>query len=142
MWIIRETLGLLIGIAGGATTAAGVFSLITVIGMIPRMAGVTRTGHRMYLYETAIALGGGLGNLVDIYHIPLLRGMIGLILFGICSGIFVGCLVMSLAETVDVFPVMIRRFRLRTGFCAIIVALALGKMIGAFIFYGLRLFSK
>ena len=57
MWVIRQVIVFLTGIAGGMTTAAGVFALITVIGMIPRMAGVTRTGHRVRIYETAIALG-------------------------------------------------------------------------------------
>ncbi len=139
MWIIKQVTALLVGIAGGVTTAAGVFALITVIGMIPRIAGVTRTGHRICIYEFAIAFGGGIGNIIDIYKIPLLLGTIGLALFGIGSGIFVGCLVMSLAETVDVFPIMIRRCRLKRGFCAIVVALALGKLIGALLFYGFHL---
>lgn len=141
MWIIKQAVVFLIGIAGGIVTAAGVFALITVIGMIPRMAGVTRTGHRIHVYELAIIFGGGIGNLIDIYNISLWIGTIGLIMFGICSGIFVGCLVMSLAETVDVFPIMMRRCRLQVGTCAFIVALALGKMIGAFVFYRWHLFQ-
>ncbi len=141
MWVIRQVIVFLTGIAGGMATAAGVFALITVIGMIPRMAGVTRTGHRVRIYETAIALGGGIGNLVDLYNFPLPFGIMGLSLFGICCGIFVGCLVMSLAEIVDVFPIIIRRCRIKVGFWTIIVAMALGKMIGLFLLYGKHLFS-
>ena len=129
MWVIRQVIVFLTGIAGGMATAAGVFALITVIGMIPRMAGVTRTGHRVRIYETAIALGGGIGNLVDLCNFPL------------PFGIIVGCLVMSLAEIVDVFPIMIRRCRIKVGFWTIIVAMALGKMIGSFLLYGKHLFS-
>lgn len=141
MWVTRQAIVFLTGLAGGMATAAGVFALITVVGMIPRMAGVTRTGHRVRIYETAIALGGGIGNLVDLYKIPLPFGIVGLIVFGVCCGIFVGCLVMSLAEIVDVFPIMIRRCRINVGFWAIIVALALGKMIGSFLLYSKHLFS-
>ena len=58
---VQALLGLF-GLAGGMVTAAGVFALITVIGIIPRLAGRSRTGARIHTYETAICLGGILGN--------------------------------------------------------------------------------
>ena len=50
-----------------------------------------------------IILGGVLGNILDIYEFPIYMGpYIGTLficVFGLSVGIFVGCLVMSLAET-------------------------------------------
>ena len=131
---VQALLGLF-SLAGGMVTAAGVFALITVIGIIPRLAGRSRTGARIHTYETAICLGGILGNLADIYHVPLGLGVPGEILYGLCSGVFVGCLVMSLAETVNVIPVMVKRSRLRVGIQYVVLAFAIGKCIGSIIFF-------
>ena len=51
--------------------------------------------------------------------------------FGLSAGVFVGCLIMSLAETLDAVPVMNRRMRLSVGFQFIILSLAVGKCAGA-----------
>ena len=125
----------LFALAGGLVTAGGVFALITVIGIIPRLAGRSRTGAHIHAYETAICLGGILGNLADLYEIPLDFGGAGEILFGLCSGIFVGCLVMSLAETVDVIPILVRRTRLRVGVQFVVLSFALGKGIGSILYF-------
>ncbi len=124
-----------VGAAAGAVTAAGVFALITVIGIIPRMAGKTGTAKWISVYEWAVVLGGIFGNLVDLFHIPKGGGTVLLLLFGLGSGTFVSCLIMSLAEVMDVFPVMCRRIRLQTGIAFLVLSLALGKMAGALLFF-------
>lgn len=125
----------LMGIASGLVTSAGVFALITVIGIIPRMAGRSRTASHIRFYEWAVILGGVLGNLQYLLGTRLYLGYPGLILFGLGTGIFVSCLVMSLAETLDVFPIMIRRTRLKIGLPCLILAFALGKSVGSFLFF-------
>lgn len=125
----------IIGLAAGAVTAAGVFSLITVIGIIPRLAGRSRTASHIRLYEWMIILGGVLGNEQFLCRWRLPFGQAGLLLFGAGAGIFVSCLVMSLAETLDVFPIMIRRCRLKVGIPWLVLAFALGKTVGAILFF-------
>lgn len=137
MWVIRQLIAAVIGLAAGIITAGGVFALITVIGIIPRMADVTYTGRHMRIYETAIIIGGILGNLLTLFEMHIIFGVFFLGVFGLCSGIFAGCLVMSLAETLDVFPITIRRCRLTVGLPLMVAAMALGKTIGALILYGL-----
>lgn len=135
MDIIRQSILGVIGVAAGVTTAAGVFALITVIGIIPRLAGKSRTGKYIHLYEIAVILGGISGCAIQIYQIPILIGKIGLGGIGLAYGIFVGSLIMSLAETLDVFPIMIRRVRLIKGLPYIVLGLALGKALGALLFF-------
>lgn len=135
MEIIRQTALGIIGLAAGATTAAGVYALITVIGIIPRLAGKSRTGKYIRFYETAVILGGISGCITGIYQLPIFVGKIGLGVMGIAYGIFVGSLIMSLAETLDVFPIMARRVRLVVGLPYIVLGLAAGKTIGAFLFF-------
>ena len=56
-------------------------------------------------------------------------------IMGIASGIFVGCLVMSLAETLDALPTMSRRIHLSVGIQYIIEALAIGKLVGSLVYF-------
>lgn len=119
------------GFSAGGIIAAGLFAFITVIGVIPRLAGKTHTARHSRLYEDCIVLGAGLGNAVQLFGWRLFGGVSFMVVFGLCAGIFVGCLIMSLAETLDALPVMNRRLKLTVGFQFIVLSLALGKCAGA-----------
>ena len=56
-------------------------------------------------------------------------------IFGLFGGIFVGCWSMALAEILNLFPIFIRRIKLLRCIPYIILGIALGKGIGAFIFF-------
>ena len=120
-----------IGLSAGGVIAAGLFAFITAIGIVPRLAGKTHTAGHARLYEDCIVLGAGTGNAVQLFHLPMAGGWPVLAVFGLCACVFVGCLIMSLAETLDAVPVMTRRLRLAVGFQYIILSLALGKCAGS-----------
>lgn len=130
MWI-RQTLLALIGVSSGATIAAGVFGLITGLGVVSDLADRTHTGKAVNLYEDCMTVGGVLGNIVLLYEPRFSGSTIWLLLLGSLGGIFTGCLVMSLAETLNVFPIFLRRSKLVQGTAYLILALALGKTAGA-----------
>lgn len=129
----------LLGLSAGGVISAGVFAFLAIIGIFPRLMGKTGTGKQVRLYESFIVSGGILGNLVNLYTVPALglggAGQILLFLFGIATGIFVGCLVMSLAETLNAMPVFTRRVRLAEGLPFIILAVALGKLAGSLSYF-------
>ncbi len=132
----EQVLLVLIGLSAGGIIAAGVFAFLAIIGVFPRLIGKTRTNRHILLYETMIILGGILGNIWDIYEIPLgFGGNLFLGVYGTAVGIFVGCLVMSLAETLKALPVISRRLNLGVGLQYIILSLGLGKLIGSLIFF-------
>lgn len=131
--ILKQCFIFLLGIAGGGAVAGGVFAFITILGIVPRMAARTATAGNVYLYESCIILGGTLGNLQTIYQFSIPLGQPGLIIFGLFSGLFTGCLAMALTETLKVIPVFAQRAKLRNGLPFIILGLAFGKGIGAFI---------
>ena len=119
------------GLAAGGVIAAGVFAFLAVIGVFPRLIGKTGTKKHVRLYESFIVAGGILGNLLNLYGIPVtvgeVPGMVLLFLFGSAVGIFVGCLVMSL--------VIARRIRLAIGLQFVILAVALGKLAGSLYYF-------
>lgn len=134
-WLGQLILGF-IGFSSGGVVAAGVFAFLAVIGVFPRLISKTKTSQHIMLYETVIVLGGSIGNVLDLYEIPILFGgnlLLGLLGFGV--GVFVGCLVMSLAETLQALPVMSRRIHLAVGFQYVILSIAIGKMVGSLVYF-------
>lgn len=134
MWI-REVLLGVFGLGAGALVSAGVFALISVVGLIPRMAGKTHTGSHVKTYETAVFFGGTLGNLMNVFEISVPLGLAGIILFGTFAGIFVGCLATSLAESLDATTIFARRVRLHKGLGVIVLSVALGKLLASILFF-------
>lgn len=134
MWV-KQLLLALIGLSAGVTVAGGLFSFVVSLGVVSDFADRTHTGNRILLYETSVALGGILGNILFIYQIPVPIGTVILMLFGIFAGIFVGYWSMALAEILNVFPIFIRRVKVLKGIPYIILSIALGKGIGACLFF-------
>lgn len=127
------------GLCAGGVIAAGVYAFLAIIGVFPRLMGKTGTRKQILLYETVIVVGGVLGNLLDLYEFPIplgsLLGQAALGVFGLSVGIFVGCLVMSLAETLKALPVISRRIHLAVGLQYLILSIGLGKLVGALIYF-------
>lgn len=128
-WIVLA----LIGFSGGLAVAGGVFAFISMLKIIPRLADRLGQASRIYQVETLIALGGVAGAILTVYQVHFPVGWIGMILFGLFAGIFVGCLAMALAETLKVIPVLFQRLSLMTGLPVVITVMALGKMLGSFV---------
>ncbi|MDO5388894.1 MAG: stage V sporulation protein AB [Clostridia bacterium] len=135
MTIIKYIILIILGIGGGAVISGAVFAFIAIIGIVPRLAEKTKTEKYVMFYENAIIAGGIFGAFTIFfnYYIPI--GVIPVMLFGLFIGIFYGCLAVSLAEILDVIPILTRRTMLYRGIKYFIVALALGKALGAVLYY-------
>lgn len=153
------------GLCGGGLVAAGLFAFISILGLVPRLAARTHTASQIHRYENWIVAGALFGNLINLHQVSFYQIRIWLqqqlsipwlsvghqwistlsmsfaVIMGTASGIFVGCLVMSLAETLDALPTMNRRIHLAVGLQYIIEALAVGKLVGslAYFYYGISL---
>lgn len=87
-------------------------------------------------YENAVLLGGVIGNILSVFldlHIPLGRPL--LIIFGFCAGIFVGSVAVALAEILQALPILFRRVKVKEGLPWLMVFMALGKMVGGFLYF-------
>ena len=139
MILLKKVLLAFFGLCAGGVIAAGVYAFLAIIGVYVRLMGKTGTRKHIMLFETVIVLGGVLGNIVDIYEFPIYMGpffgTVFLIAAGLSVGIFVGCLVMSLAETLKALPVISRRIHLAVGLQYVILAIAAGKLTGSLIYF-------
>lgn len=134
MWA-KEIWLAVIGLSSGMIVSGGLFSFIASLGVVSDFADRTHTGSKVLLYEDAIILGGSLGNVFWVYQLQTPNSLWLLVIFGLFSGIFVGCWAMALAEILNVFPIFIRRAKILQSVPYIILSIAIGKGIGAFIFF-------
>lgn len=135
----RKILLAVIGMSAGGLIAAGVYAFLVIIGVFVRLMGKTGTRKHVLLYETIIIIGGTLGNILDLYEFPIIMGRWMGTLFltacGLSVGIFVGCLAMSLAETLKALPTISRRIHLAVGLQYLIFSIAAGKFAGSMLYF-------
>lgn len=134
MWV-RQIIMAFIGFSSGAIVAGGLFGFVVSLGVISDFADRTHTASKVLLYEDAVALGGIVGNILYTYRVivPGISWLLGL--FGLLSGIFVGCWAIALTEILNVFPIFTRRINLTKGISYIILGIAMGKGIGSIIYF-------
>jgi len=133
--ILKILLSVLLGFGSGAVISGAVFAFISVIGVVPRLAQKTGTQQYIRFYEEAIIFGGILGCIEGFFDFPIPMPWIIVILLGFCTGVFYGCLAISLAEVLDVIPILTRRIKLGKGLFFFILAIALGKLSGSMIYF-------
>lgn len=133
--LIRYVVITLIGLSGGIIVSGGLFTALFTVGLIPRFAGKTHTASHVMIYESAVIFGTILGNFVSMYHFSLPFGNVFLGMYGLFSGIFVGCLALAIAEALNGIPIFARRINFRRGLGIGILSLAFGKGIGDIIYF-------
>ena len=129
--IIKKTALFFMGLAGGVGVAAGIYAFIVMLQIIQRFSNRTGTAKYITFYEDCVMFGGILGNMVSVFEFPIPLGPVFLCFYGTCTGIFVGCLAIALAEVIDVIPAVSRRIGIRSGVPFLVLCIGLGKGIGA-----------
>ncbi|MBQ8327176.1 MAG: stage V sporulation protein AB [Lachnospiraceae bacterium] len=143
-----------IGLGSGVLTACGVFTILIVVGMVPRFAGKTKTATNIPVYEDMVALGALIGNCLWLYREQIIYSslwskwvrlvtdyeIISRFILGISGffiGAFVGCLAISIAEMMDGIPIVGRKIPsyIRKSFGAVLVSIAIGKLAGSLAFF-------
>ena len=133
--MINKVVLIFIGFGGGIIVAAGVFALITVLGIVPRLIERSKTYSYVFLYENCIIFGGILGTIISFWPMNFSVGRAVTAMIGFIFGMFVGSLVIALAEFINVLPIMNRRLRLTGGIAIILVVMGLGKTIGSLLYW-------
>lgn len=152
----------ILGLSAGILVSAGVFTVLLSVGLVPRFAGQTHTSRNVFLYEEMVVLGTMTGDFFSIFpgcgyvgewiREKLLFGVATVVvwkwaasvlmaLFGLFAGIFVGCLALAIAEMLDSIPILTRRIGFRHGLGFMVLGIALGKLVGSLIYFGLHFFE-
>ena len=139
------------GFAFGLLTSAGVFTVLSAVGLIPRFIGKTHSAKEIWLYEDMVIGGTIVGGMFSIFEDRLnlgiwmqqiisekawiLIGNVFLSVIGVFAGMFVGCLALAIAEMLDSIPILTRRISFRHGLGVMVLSIALGKLFGSLYFF-------
>lgn len=139
----------------GLLSSGGVFTVFVSVGLVPRFADKTHTAAHIIHYENCIIWGAVLGCIASLYDETLSRwvvdlgnrftgnwpfwGSVILGVFGMFAGMFVGCFAIAIAEMLNTIPISVRRVGIGRGTGIVLLCLALGKSVGSFLYYLLRL---
>ena len=151
--MFEELFLVFVGGSFGLLSAAGVFTVFSTVGLVPRFAGKTHSAKEIFLYENMIVLGTIVGALISIWPQKWNQGLIQLevitgnplfwwwsqrvwlIIIGLFSGMFVGCFALSIAEMLDSIPIFTRRIAFRKGIGLAVCSVAAGKLCGALFYF-------
>lgn len=143
----------ILGISYGLLAAAGVFTVLVAVGLVPRFAGKTHTARKVVLYEEMVIFGTLAGGYFSIFtrygqagaflqgRFPEQMGLwLGLGrcfqgIFGLFSGMFIGCLALAIAEMLDSIPIFSRRISFRHGIGLAVLSMAAGKLTGSLFYF-------
>lgn len=144
-----------LGLFCGLMVSGGVFTALLALGLVPRFAGKTHTADHILIYESAVVWGCIVGGLIgalrigeylnlflykmDIFKSIIWKDVAGLIMSvnGFFSGCFVGCVALAIAEMLDSIPIFARRIGFRRGIGVTVLVVALGKIVGSLLYFGM-----
>ncbi|TSB46544.1 stage V sporulation protein AB [Alkalicoccobacillus porphyridii] len=129
--IISWMLSILIGIGGGLAVGGGLVAFITVLGVIPRLAQLSRSESWIRLYEWAGILGIQCGTWASFYSFSVGSNRLMAAIVGLLAGVFIGLLAAALTEVLNVWPILVKRMGMRGQLLLLLMAIALGKVAGS-----------
>ncbi len=134
-----ELMYIFISFSSGTIIAGAIYGFIVAIGIIPRLVYKTNTKKYLLFYETLIILAAIISAFYTAYEFQILIGKYALMYIYFATGIFVGSLAVCVAEVLAVIPILVRRTKLVKHVTTIMIAIALGKGLGGFIFHTFEL---
>lgn len=156
-----QSLGIgILGLFCGLMVSGGVFTALLALGLVPRFAGKTHTADHILTYESAVVSGCIIGGLLGVlqikdylnaflYESPFFQSSLWAIITGgllsgggFFSGCFVGCVALAIAEMLDSIPIFARRIGFRKGVGVAVLSVAVGKVVGSLLYFGLRIYGK
>lgn len=135
MRILYWAICILWGFSTGLIISTGILSFINAIGVIPRFATKAKVTMHYFALANASLLGVVVGTIFYIWDVYFPLPKILIALFGLAFGMFVGCLAVALAEILNVIPISKSRLKLKRGVYIMILAFAIGKMVGTLFYY-------
>lgn len=147
---MNEVILSFLGLCSGLLVAGGVFTVLFVVGLVPRFACKTGTARYEIWYEECIITGTLLGCICSVFQVPNVFGvwltqvseMLSkgfLMIIGGFAGVFVGCLALALAELLDSVPIFARRVKYKKNFKPVLWSIALGKLCGSLVYFWMRI---
>ncbi|TFJ93765.1 stage V sporulation protein AB [Lentibacillus salicampi] len=129
--ILTSLLEVTIGFAAGVAVGGGFVAFLTVLGIIPRIIQLSKTGQFIPVYIAGIILGSLFGIYMSFSDVSWNQPYILLIIWGAFHGVFNGMMAAALTEVLNVIPILSKRIRMEEKLLWLLMAIVFGKIAGS-----------
>jgi hypothetical protein len=130
MMILRYVVVAFVGAASGIVVSSALFAVLVVLGAVNKTASILGRADKVRMLEWVICIGAIVFNMIYLFAGKLFGGYIILALLGMFFGVFIGIMLMALAEETRVLPILFMRLKMKQGIICVVIGTALGKVIG------------
>jgi stage V sporulation protein AB len=129
---VKAVFLILVGFADGVIVGSGFVAFLIVLGIIPRLMQLTKTGKYVRAYEWSLISGSVIGGWLGLRGVTLHLSAWWLVPIGLACGIFIGMLAAALTEVLNVMPILAKRIGIgEQKIIILLMALVLGKIFGS-----------
>ncbi|WP_239541132.1 stage V sporulation protein AB [Pullulanibacillus pueri] len=129
--VISSLILIIVGFSGGLAVGCGFVAFLAVLGIIPRLAQLTKTYGYIRAYEWSIVASAVIGSWLSLRNTSFHLSHVLLIPIGLGAGVFVGMLAAALTEVLNVLPILAKRIGIHEQILLLLMAIVLGKVFGS-----------
>ncbi|WP_042223539.1 stage V sporulation protein AB [Oceanobacillus manasiensis] len=129
--LLTNLLQVIIGISSGMAVGGGFVAFLTVLGVIPRLIQLSKTGRMLKVYIGCVIAGSMFGTYLSFSSVNLEQPLVFIVIWGLFHGIFNGMLAAALTEVLNVFPILSKRIGLEGYLLWMLMAIVFGKVAGS-----------
>lgn len=121
--------------SSGLITGGAFAAVLALIKLIPRIVNLTETHKYLNMYENLFISGTFLFTLAYFLNFYIQTHIILVIILGLIFGIFLGMFNAALAETLNVIPIITKKFKMKKNHKPIFYSLVIGKVLGSIYYF-------
>ncbi len=129
--LLTNLIQVVIGLSSGMAVGGGFVAFLTVLGVIPRLIQLSKTGRMLKVYIGCVIAGSLFGTYLSFTSINWEQPLIILVIWGLFHGIFNGMLAAALTEVLNVFPILSKRIGMDGYLLWMLMAILFGKVAGS-----------
>lgn len=132
---MKYILPIISSFGGGVLVGGAYAAFVTLLKVFPRLLQFTDTHKYLNTYKYIYIISTITFTLVYFFDFQIKIGIVGVIFAGLFSGIFLGVFASALAETLNVMPVMSKKFKFKKRLKIVFLSLVIGKVCGALYYF-------
>ncbi|WFA09602.1 stage V sporulation protein AB [Tissierella sp. Yu-01] len=132
---MKYILAIVSSFGGGLLVGGAYAAFITLLRIFPRLLQFTNTKRYYMAYEYIFMFSTFIFTLIYFFEFKIIIGKIGAVVSGLFFGSFLGFLSSALAETLNVLPVISKKFKIKKQMGTVFIAILLGKVFGSLYYF-------
>src|SRR5699024_1432499 len=124
--------------SSGIVTGGAFAAVMALVRFFPRLISLSETEEELIMYENLFISGTFLFTIAYFLNFYIETYVILIIVLGLIFGTFLGMFNAALAETLNVIPIISKKFKIKKEIGIVFYYLVVGKILGSiyyFLFY-------